>query len=204
MAEPRSDYLSAALYTRDEVLARPCPVPAVGGVYGWWFDTLPSTAIDATHCQSRDGMTLLYVGISPSRPPANGGAPSRQTIRHRIRNHCRGNAAGSTLRLTLGSLLADDLGLELRRTGSGTKRHFHNGEAAISAWMSRHACVSWIEHPQPWLLEDELIAELDLPLNLMGNQRHPFHPTLSAARSAMAQHANAMPVVATPRRASPR
>lgn len=49
---------------------------------------------------------LLYVGISPKAPPSNGGAPSRSTLRKRLQTHYRGNAEGSTLRKTLGCLLA--------------------------------------------------------------------------------------------------
>jgi hypothetical protein len=46
--------------------------------------------------------SLQYVGIAPRhmRPRV-----SRQSLRTRIRYHFRGNAAGSTLRLTLGCLL---------------------------------------------------------------------------------------------------
>ena len=29
------------LWTRTEVLARPCPVPASAGVYAWFFDSFP-------------------------------------------------------------------------------------------------------------------------------------------------------------------
>ncbi|MEU1194017.1 GIY-YIG nuclease family protein [Streptomyces sp. NPDC005859] len=42
---------------------------------------------------------------------------STQNLRKRVRYHYRGNAAGSTLRLTLGCLL----GLDLRRVGSGKR-----------------------------------------------------------------------------------
>ena len=42
---------------------------------------------------------------------------------NRIRYHFRGNAEGSTLRLTLGCLLIKPLGIELRRVGSGKRRH---------------------------------------------------------------------------------
>ncbi|RNL98558.1 hypothetical protein EFE23_13740 [Micromonospora solifontis] len=87
---------------------------------------------------------LLYVGISPKAPPSNGRPPSRQTIRSRIRYHYRGNAAGSTLRLTLGSLLAKDLGIDLRRVGSGKRLTFgREGEKQLTEWMAEHAQVTW-------------------------------------------------------------
>jgi len=44
--------------------------------------------------------------------------------------------------------------------------------------MGEHARVSWVPHAQPWLLEEELIAALDLPLNLQGNSHNPFYPMM--------------------------
>ncbi len=46
--------------------------------------------------------------------------------------HYAGNAEGSTLRKTLGCLLADELGIELRRVGSGTRKTFVDGEHRLS------------------------------------------------------------------------
>src|SRR4051812_32113265 len=92
------------LFTRDEVVMRPTPVPAAAGVYAWYVDEVPPQ-VPVDGCWPLVDPPLLYVGISPSRPPANGRAASRQTLRTRVRYHFRGNAYGSTLRLTLGSLL---------------------------------------------------------------------------------------------------
>ena len=206
IAVPAGDEQSAAIstfldpdriLTRADVLASPSPVPAEGGVYGWWFRTLPAS-IDTSRCATRDGLTLLYVGISPTAPPANGKAPSRETLRTRIRTHYTGNAEASTLRKTLGCLLADDLGIELRCVGSGTRMTFLAGEQTLSTWMAEHALVSWVTHAQPWELEDELIAALDLPLNLLGNGRHVFHPELSRIRSVAVRRAKALPVIPNP------
>lgn len=189
-------YLAAVPLTRSEVFTRPSPIPAEPGVYGWWFRRLPAT-IDVTRCERKGGLTLLYAGISPSRPPANGKPPSQQNIRKRITYHYRGNAEGSTLRKTLGCLLADELGIELRRVGSGTRRTFGAGEAALSQWMAGHALVSWITVPEPWVLERELFNELDLPLNLQGNAHSPFHKVLTDVRAAAEARARALPVVDT-------
>jgi hypothetical protein len=58
-------------WSRDEVLARPSPVPSRPGVYGWYFRELP-WPIDTSQCVTWDGCTLLYGGIAPKAPPANG------------------------------------------------------------------------------------------------------------------------------------
>ena len=181
------------VWSRAEVLGRPSPVPAVAGTYAWYFKQLPA-AIDTTRCSSWAGLTLLYVGISPKAPPASGVGASRQHLRRRLRQHYALNAYGSTLRLTLGCLLAEQLGLVLRRVGSGTRLTFADGEARLSQWMADNAFVCWVAHARPWELEDALVKTLDLPLNLQGNDRHPFGAYLRGARAAARDHARALPV----------
>ncbi|MFG2434637.1 GIY-YIG nuclease family protein [Streptomyces sp. NPDC048508] len=171
------------LWSAQEVLSRLCPVPAAAGVYGWHFEQAPNADLPA-------GL-LLYVGIAP-RYMAN--RTSTQTLRKRVRYHYRGNAAGSTLRLTLGCLL----GIELRRVGrSGTRMTFGKaGEAALSQWMAENARVCWIEHDEPWTLESELISQLDLPLNLDQNRHNPFHSRLKELRSQARKRARELAVSA--------
>jgi hypothetical protein len=185
------------VYSYEDVLYRPSPVPAQAGVYGWWFERLPP-AVVADGCRQHQSLRLLYAGISPNRPPGNGRSPSKQNLRERIRYHYTGNAEGSTLRKTLGCLLADELGIELRRVGSGSRMTFVEGEQALSGWMAENAYVSWVTCDQPWELEHQLIAALDLPLNLQGNRHNRFHSELTAARARCVARAKAMPVVANP------
>ena len=187
----------ARLWTRAEVLARPSPVPATPGIYAWYFLPLP-IAVDTSRGVEVDGWRLLYVGISPKPPPANGTAASRQQLRSRLRQHYRGNAAGSTLRLTLGCLLASELGLQLRRVGSGQRLTFADGERVLSGWMGSHARVCWMAHPRPWELEQALVAWLDLPLNLHGNAHHPGYQQLRVVRAAAKATARALPVWSVP------
>lgn len=153
--------------------------PQRPGTYAWYFDlaALPAIVPVADAHTIGGEWVLLYVGIAPAKPSPNK-APSRKTLRSRLRFHFRGNARGSTLRLTLGCLL----GVELVRVGTGDRLTFGDGEAQLTAWMAAHARVCWLEQECPWELEDHAIETLDLPLNLAGNQRHPFHPTLSALR----------------------
>jgi hypothetical protein len=173
-------FLDADQFVTHEDLAF---IPATGGVYGWWFDLVPP-GVPTSGCEIAGSWTLLHVGISPKEPPTNGKPPSRQTIRSRIRYHYRGKAEGSTLRLTLGTLLGDKLDLSLRLVGSGTRRTFGDGEHRLSEWMGEHARVTYLVDPEPWRIEQALIARLSVPLNLDHNRSHPFHPHLSALRKA--------------------
>jgi hypothetical protein len=185
------------VYSGEDVLARPSPVPGRDGVYGWWFRELPPLVV-ADGCRRYQALRLLYAGISPNRPPQNGRSPSKQTLQKRIKYHYTGNAEGSTLRKTLGCLLADELGIQLRRVGSGTRMTFVEGEQALSAWMTENAYVSWAVRERPWELEDELIATLDLPLNLQGNPHNQFHSVLTGVRARCVAQAKALPLVPNP------
>ncbi len=106
-----------------------------------------------------------------------------QNFRKRIVYHYRGNAEGSTLRLSLGVLLSKELDIKLGRVGSGKRMTLGpEGEAKLSAWMSRNAYVSWVPHAQPWEPEDELIAHLNLPISLQGNSHNRFYRELKRLR----------------------
>jgi hypothetical protein len=52
-----------------------------------------------------------------------------------------------------------------------------------------------IARARPWELEDQLIQELDLPLNPRDNSRNPFHPKLTEARARCLAQARALPVL---------
>jgi len=141
---------------------------------------------------------LLYVGISPKAPPLKGGSPSRSTLRQRIRTHYRGNAEGSTLRRTLGCLLSSQLGIQLRRVGSGGRYTFTNpGEQALDRWMDQHAFVTWIEVEAPWQVERKLLSsDLSLPLNVDGNTSLEAAATLSGIRLKARRLADELEIVA--------
>jgi hypothetical protein len=182
------------LFSRAEVAGRPCPIPATGGVYAWYFTAIPP-GVPVVGCHEIGGASLLYVGISPKEPPKNGRPPSKATLRSRIGYHYRGNAEGSTLRLTLGCLLTQQLGISLRRVGSGSRLTFSDGESALSEWMGRHAYVCWVPSEKPWLLEHELIAKYRFPLNLDQNKDSVFHSELSVIRGAQRAKAKSLPVL---------
>ena len=183
----------AKLYPREDLFKDRDHPPSVPGVYGWFFDTLPDL-VPTADCHRVEGGTLAYVGISPGKPKP-GRSPSKQRLRKRLQTHFGNNAYGSTLRLTLGTLLADDLKIRLRRVGSGSRTTFADGEASLSRWMAEHARIVWTEHPAPWEVEEIAIESLSLPLNLKGNKAHPFHPRLTAMREAAKAKAALLPVV---------
>jgi len=178
------------IYSREEVMSRPTPVPAMNGVYFWWFKQIPP-GVPTDGCITVDGYTLLYVGISPDKI---GKPNSRSNLRKRIKTHYCGNAAGSTLRRTLGVLLAAESNFPLRRVGSGIRTTLtHSGEQWLDKWMEQNAMVHWVTHEEPWHLEKSLIASIPLPLNIQGNT-HTFKLTLSAMRSKAVAEARLMEI----------
>ena len=179
------------LWSRAEVLDRPCPVPAEPGVYAWFFSDLPGQ-VATEGCVTHNGLTLLYVGISPDKPNR---PDSKQSLRTRLKYHFQGNTEGSTLRLTLEALLEEELDVQLRRVGSGKRMTLtHQGEQRLDDWLENNAKVSWLIHPTPRELEDQMLGSISLPLNLKGNSNHPFHPQLTGLRKKARGRARDLPV----------
>lgn len=178
------------LWSRDEVMGSPCPVPAVSGVYFWWFKAIPFS-VPSDECITIDDHTLLYVGISPDK---KGKPNSRANMKTRIKTHYSGNAEGSTLRRTLGVLLFEESNFPLRRVGSGKRTTFtHSGEQWLDEWMAINARVHWVPDNEPWIMEEYFISEFSLPLNIQGN-KHAFRPLLSAMRSRATTNAKLMDI----------
>jgi hypothetical protein len=168
---------------RAAVLARPCPVPAKSGLYAWFFRAIPEL-VPTDGCVTKDGLTLLYVGISPRS------TDSKENLQKRIRYHYSGNAEGSTLRLTLGVLLTNESECPLRRVGSGKRMTFtHIGEQWLDQWMEENAFVCWVEYERPWEVEHLVLEELSLPLNIQDNSHHDFSAKLSQLRRQAKQEA---------------
>ena len=176
------------LFSRSWVLSKPSPVPKTSGIYAWFFKETPGiTPTDG--CMTRNGLTLLYAGISPSN------SKSSANLRKRLNNHYRGNASASTLRLTLGVLLQEQSGFPLRRIGSGKRMTFTRlGEEWLNDWMEQNAFVHWIEHSEPWKVEKDVLANLSLPLNIQDNRHHPFATELSSIRSQARMSARQTPI----------
>lgn len=179
LAEPRE------LLTRAQAMSAAC-IPRCAGFYGWYFREVPSD-VPTDGCVTCNGATLLYVGIAPRSPS------SRSNLRVRLRQHMGGNASGSTVRLSLGCLMARQLGLELRLTDSGRRPTFGPGEAALSTWLEQSARVVVHAVAAPWQFEADVVRALSLPLNLEHNTGHPFRTVLSSLRREARQRARELP-----------
>ena len=176
------------VWSRSEVLKKPNPIPMTNGVYAWFFKTIPPQ-VPLEGCKDYEGLYLLYAGISPKNEK------SSQNLRKRITTHFRGNAEGSTLRLTLGVLLSEQSGFELRRVGSGKRKTLtHLGEQWLDKWMDNNAFVLWVEHEKPWNIEKEILRRFSLPLNIQDNEHHDFSKTLSSLRIRANKIAEALPI----------
>jgi hypothetical protein len=71
----------------------------------------------------------------------------------------------------------------------------NTGEDQLSKWMGENAHVGWLEHDEPWTVEDDAIGEKSLPLNLRGNESHPFYPILTDIRREAREKARSLPIV---------
>ena len=176
------------VWSRSEVLTKPNPIPMTNGVYSWFFKTIPPQ-VPSVGCTDFKNLCLLYAGISPKNER------SSQNLRKRITTHFRGNAEGSTLRLTLGVLLSEQSGFELRRVGSGKRKTLtHLGEQWLDKWMDDNAFVLWVEHEKPWMIEKEILRSFSLPLNIQDNEHHGFSKTLSSIRMRAKKIAEDLPI----------
>ena len=179
------------LHSRREILSTTSLPPSTPGVYAWFFKDIPGNAL-IDGCVANGRLTLLYVGISPDKI---GKPNSRQNLRRRITTHFQGNAEGSTLRRSLGVLLAGESGYPLRRVGSGKRMTLtHSGEQWLDDWMTENAFVCWLEHQAPWEFEDELLGSLSMPLNIKGNRDHPFSRVLTETRIQAISNAREWPI----------
>lgn len=150
-------------------------LPRAAGLYGWWVvpDSLP---VPVSPHPSHPNWSLLYVGIAPAR------ATSTQTVRTRvIGNHLSGNTGSSTFRLSLAALLLEELGLTPVRTSSKVVLPPAQNKT-LSDWQRDNLGLTWTVHPEAWLIEPDVIAEMAPPMNLAANRSHPFATELTAAR----------------------
>jgi hypothetical protein len=160
----------------------PAGVDCLGdaGLYSWWVDE-PGAA---------DLSKGLGLELAPGRIYAGqagatfwpSGKPGRHDLGGRIGGmHLNGRVRSSTFRLTLASILFQELGVQVQAAGVITPA----SEAALSAWMKRHLSVAVCacsDRDSLEGLEREVLARLDPPLNLMHMQATPVRTRLSELR----------------------
>ena len=178
--------LARNLVAPSDIVSGEQTVPQKTGVYAWYFDLLPS--VPENRYYGLGEWKLLYVGVAGRTPSSNA------TLRTRIVScHLNGHASISTLRYSLGCLLAETLRLSLAKMpGSKNCVWFGDeGEKHLSEWILRHARVSWFESDTPTEAEAAALRTYGaaLPLNIDGNPRNSFGKTLSKLRSAMKKQA---------------
>ena len=185
-----SIFSPAIVYSRLDLQESPRIIPAENGIYFWWIKSLPDI-VPLDNCVKYDEYHLVYSGISPDK---KGKPNSKSTLRTRIRTHYFGNAEGSTLRRTLGILLAEQSAFPLRRVGSGKRMTFtHLGEQWLDEWMEKNTRISWILDPEPWVIEENIFKIVSLPLNLKGNE-HSFKSILSNFRKMSIEQARILDI----------
>lgn len=154
-------------------------LPERPGFYAWWVvpGGLPGVPYHP-HPNRKADLGLLYVGIAPNS------ATSQQTLRSRVlKNHLGGNTGSSTFRFSLAALLFEQEGFH----PTTTQIKFvlpRQDNRRLSEWQQGNLSLTWCAQLEPWkgMLEAEVIAEMQPPMNLAENSDHPFHATMSDAR----------------------
>ncbi|WP_156926578.1 GIY-YIG nuclease family protein [Cohnella panacarvi] len=102
---------------------------------------------------------VIYVGIS------------NKSLRTRdYSSHFKGNARGSTLRKSLGSLLGLERIQSQNDMGKSRYKFTKSDEMRLSNWMVENIQLHFYTHPEPDLIEQELINFFKPPLNLKDNK----------------------------------
>lgn len=163
-------------------------LPTEPGLYSWWARRGSIPGVPSYPHPMVPSLDLYYVGLAPSS------ARSAARIRSRvIGNHIRGNTGGSTLKLSLASLLFETKGWEpVARGKKALLKPEDNQE--LTRWQHQHLQLCWATHPEPWTIEREVIQRLQPPLNVEGNRGHPFAPTVIAARKHFKEAATPLTV----------
>ena len=87
--------------------------------------------------------------MNPKVTPANIETKSRPASSAALLREC----GGLYVEAHIGFLLSDELGIELRRVGSGKRMTFTcPGEAKLSPWMEEHVRIVRVEHARTWIL----------------------------------------------------
>lgn len=168
-------------------------IPASPGVYGIFFDSAQLLLersgyleFDSAFPLNRDGFDLLYVGATAS------------DLRIRALQHLVGDSRSSSLRMTVGALLAEELALDPVGDGSRTYFSFGDGERRLSEWLAANTRLAFWECDTPFVLEKHLLRTYPVPFNISDRKRHPFSKYLMSIRAFYAGRPRSVPPLARP------
>jgi len=160
-------------------------LPDMRGAYFWYFrkisELFMEDMMDMLHLQTvrkHNEYLLFYVGIAEG-----------QSIRERVVDKHLNSAHVSTLRHSIGSLIAHKLNVPPFPNAPAGKFAIEekwNIEGRISRFFEEHAMLSWVETDQTREIENSLLGDyrrLSLPLNIKRNRNHPFCRTLCDLRT---------------------
>lgn len=151
-------------------------IPAVPGNYLVTIrdiKALPTLGYKLVTQQFR-GQELIYTGITEG------------SLYRRIwKNHIESHAGSSTLRLTLGCLFGYTLiHRDKKNPNNGHVRFSTEDERALRRWMKENLVFHYLPNDRPKVLETELIARFNPPLNLSENA-NPVNRDFRAAVSVL-------------------
>lgn len=147
------------------------------GLYSWWANTEGARVLSVRAGQ-QVAAGVIYVGQA-------GANRSSATLLERIsKNHLGGHVRSSTLRRTLSGLLLNELSLNV----VGPKKLDKESELRLTHWMRTYLDVTVHVFPHRYALkhlEDQVLAEIDPPLNIQGMSLTPIRRKLKKLRSVV-------------------
>lgn len=151
-------------------------LPDPPGMYFWYFQNIDELFFKEQKEKlyldciiKSNGYFLLYIGIAVG-----------QSIKQRITDKHLNSAHVSTLRHSIGSLLANKARLKpslIVETGKFAIDKDWEIEKRITEYLKENAKISWIIDENPKRLETFLLGnykKLSFPLNIKENLDHPF------------------------------
>jgi hypothetical protein len=128
-----------------------------------------------------DGAHLLYVGASVD------------PLRRRVLSHLTGNTKGSSLRMTLGALFADDLDLDPISNPRRNYYEFGFGENRLSDWIIGNTSVGFYASDDPYGAERRILTSVAVPLNIDWRKKHRYSRFLMNLRGVVCGRAARWP-----------
>lgn len=156
-------------------------LPSEPGTYFVFFDSgqllLERSGyleFDQSYPFNLDGFDLLYVGATAD------------SLRLCAMQQVVGDSRSSSLRMTVGALVADDLNLDPVGDDSRTYFNFGDGERRLTEWLCAYTRVAVHVTDQPFVVEKMLLRSLTVPFNISDRKRHPYSKYLTNLRALYA------------------